>query len=128
MNKTIVVTGALLGMLAVILGAFGAHSLKAQLPEATLDSYQTGVTYLMYHALFLIILGSMDVLRAQAKRLVFYLVATGVCVFSFSIFALTTGPLAGLDFSPIGWITPIGGLLLISGWAVFGYRVFRALD
>lgn len=127
MNKAIVVTGALFGMLAVIFGAFGAHSLKVQLPETTLDSYQTGVTYLMYHALLLIILGSMDSLGVQAKRTVFYLITSGVCLFSFSIFALTTGPLAGLDFSAIGWITPIGGILLITGWAVLGYRVFRTL-
>jgi len=125
MNKAIVGTGTLFGMLAVILGAFGAHYLKVRLSETTLDSYQTGVTYLMYHALFLLILGSMNSFKTRAKRTVFYLIVSGMVFFSFSIFALTTAPLAGLDLSSIGWVTPIGGALLIAGWGVFGYRVFR---
>ena len=128
MNKAILGTGTLFGLLAVILGAFGAHYLKVRLPADTLDSYQTGVTYLMYHALFLLILGSMTSLQTGEKRTVFYLVASGVFFFSFSILALTTAPLAGLDLSSIGWVTPIGGVLLIAGWAVFGYRVFRGLN
>ncbi|MGB5188719.1 DUF423 domain-containing protein [Robiginitalea sp.] len=128
MNKAIVGAGTLFGMLAVILGAFGAHFLKVRLPEAALDSFRTGVMYLMYHALFLLILGGMDVLKVRAKRTVFYLIASGTFLFSFSIFALTTAPLAGLDLSSIGWVTPIGGLLLISGWTLFGYRVFRGLN
>lgn len=128
MNKAIVGTGTLFGILAVILGAFGAHYLKVRLSETSLASFQTGVTYLMYHALFLLILGSMNALKTRAKRTVFYLISSGVFFFSFSIFALTTAPLAGLDLSSIGWVTPIGGALLIAGWAVFGYRVFRGLN
>lgn len=128
MNKTIVVTGAILGMLAVILGALGAHALKEQLPESALSSFKTGVAYQMYHALFLLILGSMHQVGERTKRTVFYLILGGVLCFSVSIFALTTGPLAGLDFSPIGWITPVGGILLIGGWGLFIYRVFRGLN
>lgn len=128
MNKTIVGTGAILGMLAVILGALGAHALKTQLPEGALSSFKTGVAYQMYHALFLIILGSMNALTARTKRIVFYLIAGGVFCFSFSIYALTTGPLAGMDFSAIGWITPVGGMLLIGGWGLFFYRVLRGLN
>jgi uncharacterized membrane protein YgdD (TMEM256/DUF423 family) len=128
MNKTIVGTGALFGILAVILGAFGAHFLKTRLPESNLDSFQTGVMYLMYHALFLLILGNINQLEARAQRIVFYLITGGAVLFSFSIIALTTGPLAGLDFSSIGWVTPIGGSLLIGGWGLFGYRIYRGLN
>ena len=125
MNKTILGTGAFLGFLAVVLGALGAHSLKAVLTEATLQSFRTGVAYQMYHALFLLFLGSTTRLEDRAKKPVYFLILAGVICFSFSIYALTTGPLAGLDFSSIGWITPVGGLLLISGWLLLLYRVFR---
>ena len=128
MNKAIVGTGAILGVLAVVLGALGAHALKEKLGEPALESFQTGVTYLMYHALFLLVLGGMKQLGDADKKPVFLLVLAGVSCFSFSIFALTTGPLAGLDFSPIGWVTPIGGILLIAGWGWFIYRVFRGFN
>ncbi|MDM9631374.1 DUF423 domain-containing protein [Robiginitalea aurantiaca] len=128
MNKTILGTGALFGLLAVIFGALGAHGLKNLLPESSLGSFQTGVAYQMYHALFLLVLGTMNQLEEKAKKSVFYLIAGGVLCFSFSIYALSTGPLLGLDFSAIGWITPVGGILLIAGWTLFIYRVFRGLN
>ena len=128
MNKTILATGALFGFLAVVLGALGAHALKTVLSETSLDSFRTGVAYQMYHALFLLFLGSTTRLEDRAKKPVYFLILAGILCFSFSIYALTTGPLAGLDFSSIGWITPVGGGLLISGWLLLLYRVFRPVS
>ena len=128
MNKTILATGAIFGVLAVILGALGAHALKTQLPESSLESFKTGVAYQMYHALFLLILGSVNTIDEKGRRIVFFLIAAGIFCFSFSIYALTTGPVVGLDFRVIGWITPVGGLLFIGGWVMFIYRVFRGFD
>ncbi|MDX1333300.1 MAG: DUF423 domain-containing protein, partial [Robiginitalea sp.] len=122
---TILATGALFGFLAVVLGALGAHSLKTVLSETALESFRTGVSYQMYHALFLLFLGSTTRLGDRVKKPVYFLILAGVLCFSGSIYALTTGPLAGLDFSPIGWITPVGGVLLIGGWLLLLYRVFR---
>ena len=127
MNKTILATGALFGVLAVVLGALGAHALKTVLSDASLESFRTGVAYQMYHALFLLFLGSTTCLNDREKRPVYLLILAGVLCFSFSIYGLTTGPLAGLDFSPIAWITPLGGVLLISGWLLMLYRVFRPM-
>lgn len=127
MNRTILATGAILGLLAVALGALGAHGLKEAIPPPALESFRTGVTYQMYHALFLLVLGGMKGLGAGSRKAIFYLILGGVVCFSFSIYALTTGPLAGLDFSFIGWVTPVGGLLLIGGWALLLYRVFTSL-
>ena len=127
MNKTILATGALFGILAVVLGALGAHALKTVLSDASLESFRTGVAYQMYHALFLLFLGSTSYLNDREKRPVYLLILAGVLCFSFSIYGLTTGPLAGLDFSPIAWITPLGGVLLISGWLLMLYRVFRPM-
>ena len=127
MNRTIMATGAILGLIAVVLGALGAHALKTTLSASALDSFRTGVTYQMYHALFLLILGGLNGLEEGVKKSIFYLILGGVVCFSFSIYALTTGPLAGLDFTGIAWITPLGGVLLISGWALLLYRVFKSL-
>lgn len=127
MNKTILATGAIFGLLAVILGALGAHALKADLGNAALESYRTGVAYQMYHALFLLFLGGTPYLKEREKKPVYFLVLAGVCCFSFSIYGLTTGPLAGLDFGPVAWVTPVGGALLISAWVLLLYRVFRPM-
>lgn len=127
MNKTILATGAVLGLLAVVLGALGAHALKSALSADALDSFRTGVAYQMYHALFLLFLGSTGHLPVRVKKQIYALILGGVLCFSFSIYALTTGPLAGIDFSPVAWITPLGGMLLIAGWGLLLYRVFRPL-
>jgi uncharacterized membrane protein YgdD (TMEM256/DUF423 family) len=127
MNKTFLGWGAALGLLAVVLGALGAHVLKAHLGEASLESFRTGVAYQMYHALFLLVLGSSARLLEQAGKAAGHLVLSGNLLFSFSIYALTLAPLGGMDFSAIGWVTPLGGLLMISGWGLLFYRVFRPL-
>ena len=127
MNRTILASGTILGLVGVVLGALGAHALKSMLTASALESFRTGVTYQMYHALFLLVLGSINGLDKSLKKPIFYLILTGVLCFSFSIYALTTGPLAGLDFSAIAWLTPVGGVLLICGWGLMLYRVFKSL-
>lgn len=123
MNKTILVTGLIFGILAVILGAFGAHGLKKVLSPEELNTFETGVKYQMYHALFLIFL-SVLTLNEVAKKPVYILISLGVILFSFSIYLLATNNLTAFDFRKIGIITPIGGTLLIGGW---GYLLFRIL-
>ena len=123
MNKTIVLTGLVLGALAVILGAFGAHGLKKVLSTVELATFETGVKYQMYHALFLLVLGSLPLVGDEVKTRVFYLILLGIIFFSFSIYGLATNAVTGFDFKKIGWITPIGGLLLISGWAYLFFAV-----
>lgn len=127
MNKTIWMTGALFGLLAVVLGAMGAHALKDTLPTEALESFRTGVQYQMYHALFLLFLGAQKDLGQRDAKIIFRLITAGVLCFSFSIYALSTQSLTGLDFSSIALITPVGGALLISGWLWLLYRVFRPL-
>lgn len=117
MNKTIVATGASLGLLAVILGAMGAHALGGLLSPDSLESYQTGVQYQMYHAFFLLFLGLKQTMPGRDRKIAFRLALAGVVCFSGSIYALSTSALTGIDFRPIGWVTPVGGLLLIAAWA-----------
>ena len=118
MDRKIISTGAVLGMIAIILGAFGAHALKKVLSMEELSTFETGVRYQMYHALFLIFIGIINELSQKTKKIIYNLVVFGVLLFSGSIYVLATNTLTSFDFKIIGFITPIGGLLLILAWVV----------
>jgi uncharacterized membrane protein YgdD (TMEM256/DUF423 family) len=119
MDKRIISTGAILGMIAIILGAFGAHALKKVLSIEQLSTFETGLRYQMYHALFLLFFGLMKDIPQKTKKAIYFLVLFGVILFSGSIYLLATNDLTTFDFKIIGFVTPIGGLLLILGWGVF---------
>ncbi|MBT8266235.1 MAG: DUF423 domain-containing protein [Bacteroidia bacterium] len=118
MDKKILITGAVFGLLSVVLGAFAAHGLKPKIEVSAMDSFQTGVRYQMYHALLLLLVGSTKWLADKYKKIVYILILGGVLLFSGSIYALSTNVLTAIDFKPFGFITPIGGLLLILSWGV----------
>ncbi len=116
MDRKIIATAAAFGATAIILGAFGAHALKKVLSYEELAVFETGVKYQMYHALFLLIVGISGLISEKAKKGIFYLVVSGVVLFSGSIYLLATDNLNSFNFKIIGFVTPIGGLLLIMGW------------
>ena len=128
MNKTIFLTGIFFGVLAIVFGAFGAHTLKEMISDSALISYETGVRYQMYHALLLLIVSWLDIKIKSSLKLVYYLITAGIICFSFSIYALSLRELANLELGFLGPITPFGGVLLILGWIVLGYRVFKYFD
>ncbi len=125
MNKKLISTGAIFGMIAIILGAFGAHALKKVLSLESLSTFETGVKYQMYHALFLILIGTLKELSEKAKKTIYNLVVLGVLFFSGSIYLLATKNLTSIDFKQLGIITPIGGLLLIGAWGVLFYAIAK---
>lgn len=118
MNRIILSTGAIFGILAVILGAFGAHGLKELISTEAIQTFETGVRYQMYHAFLLLIVGNFTFIPIKAKRLIFWLIVLGVLFFSGSIYGLATNTLTAFDFKEIGFITPIGGLFLIISWLI----------
>jgi len=118
MNKPILITASVLGFLAVILGAFAAHGLQKLIAPEQIKTFQTGVTYQMYHALFLLFLGCINSISYKAKKIVYRLVVLGIILFSGSIYGLATNQLSSFDFKAIGWITPVGGTLLIAAWFI----------
>jgi len=128
MNKTIFITGIIFGVLAVVLGAFVAHGLEKLVTTDAVQTFETGVKYQMYHALLLLVLGSTTRLPEKSKKLIYYLIVSGTVLFSFSIYFLATNHLTSFDFKTIGFLTPIGGLLLVSGWILLGYRAHRHFD
>ena len=116
MDKKIISTAALFGMIAIILGAFGAHKLKEVLTLEQLNTFETGVKYQMYNALFLLFLGTSKDIVNKAKKVIFYAIISGVFLFSVSLYFLAINRLLPFDFRPFGFVTPIGGLLLLVGW------------
>ncbi|MBZ4041533.1 DUF423 domain-containing protein [Flavobacterium hibisci] len=125
MERKIIITAAIFGMLSIILGAFGAHALKTILTPEQLTSFETGVRYQMYHAFFLFFVASRTELTLKTLRVIYNLVLAGVLLFSGSIFLLTTKNVTTIDFKIIGFVTPIGGFLLIFAWLVLLVTFFR---
>ncbi len=125
--RTIMVVAALYGFSGVILGAFGAHALKGRLAPDMLVSFETGVRYQLVHALLLLIL-ALWARNAPSSLLSWssMLVSVGVLLFSGSIYLLATRELTGFAWARVlGPVTPLGGLLLISGWLLFAVWAWR---
>ncbi len=116
MNRKIILIAAVLGAIAIVLGAFGAHGLKKLIAPEAITVFETGVKYQMYHALFLLFLGTTPLVSDKAKNTILWFVVTGVVFFSGSVYFLACNVLFSFDFRKIGIITPIGGLLLILAW------------
>ncbi|MEH6357979.1 MAG: DUF423 domain-containing protein [Pseudomonadales bacterium] len=122
MSKVFIVSGALAGLLAVLLGAFAAHGLREYLDIALLSTFKTGVQYQMYHALALVLIG---VLAHQypGQRLLRWsgiLFVTGILLFSGSLYML-----ALTQISWFGPITPVGGLAFMAGWLALAYAATK---
>jgi uncharacterized membrane protein YgdD (TMEM256/DUF423 family) len=103
--------GALLAFAGVLVGAMGAHRLKAQLDPEHLATFETAVRYHMWHAIALVAIGLSPVARSGAMTAPAALLAAGIALFSGSLYALALG-------CPrwIGLITPLGGLCFMAGW------------
>jgi uncharacterized membrane protein YgdD (TMEM256/DUF423 family) len=120
-GRTLGIAGILLA-LAMVLGAFGAHGLKAQLSPDQLQVYETAVMYHFFNALGLLGIGlTLRFVNGPAVRWAAVLILIGVVLFSCSLYALTFGAPR-----PIGIVTPLGGLALIAGWICFAVGVWRS--
>lgn len=121
MERIWIVFGAAYGFLAVALGAFGAHALKARLSAEMLAIWRTGVEYHFYHALALLLLG---ILARQTPSPLLnasgYCFAIGILLFSGSLYALALS-----EVRMLGAVTPFGGLLFLAGWVLLGYAVSK---
>ncbi|GET45321.1 DUF423 domain-containing protein [Capnocytophaga felis] len=117
MKKKIIIVALVFGLTSIILGAFGAHSLKKHLTEEALSSFEVGVRYQMYHALFLLLLSNLDNISEKIRKATFISVVFGVLFFSGSIYLLSTESITSINIRSFALITPLGGLLLMLGWA-----------
>ena len=126
MFRNFLVIAALLGATGVMLGAFGAHGLRDLLSVARMETYQTAVTYQMWHALALLgvaILGAGATGSAAVKRwlaIAAFSLTLGTLIFSGSLYLLVL-----LDKPIFGAITPIGGVVMIIGWLALAYAALQ---
>jgi len=118
MSRSILIKAGILGMIAVLGGAFGAHALKEVLSPEHLASFNAGVRYQMIHAVVLIGLFLLGIkFEMKQFRIAAQLIFWGVILFSGSIYLLTLKNIIGVEALKFaGPITPIGGLLIITGW------------
>ncbi|GIZ15611.1 DUF423 domain-containing protein [Capnocytophaga catalasegens] len=125
MNRKILVVAAFLGVTAIILGAFGAHGLRKIVDSESVASFEVGVRYQMYHALFLLFIGNSSLSETQ-KQYIFGITLIGILLFSGSIYGLATNEWSYFfDFKKIALLTPVGGLLLIIAWTLTIILFFR---
>ena len=126
MNKQIIITASLLGALAVITGAFGAHALKASLSGYQLEVWHTAVQYQFYHVFALLFLSTFTRFKNKTIAITYYLFTFGIVLCSGSLYLLACRDLLKMPgLAVLGPITPIGGLLFIIGWVFLAIAAFR---
>ncbi len=123
MFKLFVSLGSICALLAVALGAFGAHALKEQLSPDMLANYKTGVQYHFYHALGLLAIGIIATHMPESNLLRWsgWLMFAGIIIFSGTLYILS---ITGIKW--LGAITPIGGTAFIIAWLLLAIAVLRA--
>lgn len=128
MARKYLIWGAASLLLAVVLGAFGAHGLKERLTVEDLAVWKTGVDYQFYHGFGILMLAAFgERLAVKQVRWVGRLFLGGILLFSGSLYVLSMKELIGLGAIAklIGPVTPIGGLCFIAGWAILFINAFR---
>lgn len=119
--RVFIVLGAMNMLVAVLLGAFGAHALRARLGADWLAIWQTGVQYQMVHALGLLAVAFLlDRTGAAPFRVAGWLMFAGMVLFSGSLYLLVL-----TQVRLLGAVTPIGGLAFLVAWALTAYGAWR---
>jgi uncharacterized membrane protein YgdD (TMEM256/DUF423 family) len=117
MNKRIIIFASVFGVLAVVLGAFGAHGLKKLVSADELDTWHTAVQYQFYHTLALLFLSTFSRFRSRAINAASWFFTAGILLFSGSLYLLSAKDILNItNVSILGPLTPIGGLMFILGW------------
>jgi len=123
MSKPILMTASILLALAVAIGAFGAHGLKAHLSTEMMQIYKTGVEYHFYHALGLLLIGILSIsMPSGLLNWSAILLTIGIIMFSGSLYVLA---ITGIKW--LGAITPLGGLSFIAGWVLLFVTVWKKM-
>jgi uncharacterized membrane protein YgdD (TMEM256/DUF423 family) len=124
MAKLFITLASLSGMLAVVLGAFGAHALKGKLDDHALGIFETAVQYHFYHSFALLAVGVIALNQPQTAMLKSsgWLFSLGILVFCGSLYILS---ITGVRW--LGAITPLGGLAFIGGWACLAATAWKLL-
>lgn len=123
MQQLALIFGGLFGFISIILGAFGSHLLKKKWSSETLNSFEIGVKYQIYHALFLILLGKVTSNTTLNNYAIIFTII-GIILFSGSIYGICILKSKEKSVGILGPITPLGGLCLLLGWLTFTLGLF----
>ena len=123
-NATLII-GAVYGLLSVVLGAFGAHALKKVISVEKLISFETGVRYQMYAALFLLIVGYIFKFETPSEKWISILMIARSFIISVNKYILAFSKMAKIKKKIIGPLTPLGGLLMIISWAMLIFYLVK---
>lgn len=126
MNKQIVITASVFGILAVVFGAFGAHGLQAKISLFELDIWKTAVQYQFYHVFALLFLSLIPSAKAKLLNWAYWCFTIGILLFSGSLYLLSTRNITGLPVAFLGPVTPIGGVFFIIGWASLLFSAIKS--
>lgn len=124
MYKNLTIT-SVLGLLGIILGAFGAHALKNKLSIDAFESFQTAIHYQMFHVLVLLAVNIFNGFSDKQKQILSTLFLLGILLFSGSIYAIY---LLGVSAKSIWFITPLGGLFFVAGWLMMTVYFIKKLS
>ena len=127
-SKRLILVGIILIILAIILGAFGAHGLKDKVSDVRIQSFEVGVRYQFYTAFGMLIVALLADRFSWKTNAFFYLNLIGVLFFSVSIYGLTLQEWVGSNWKFLGPITPIGGLLMIVAWILIFVEAIRTVS
>ncbi|MDB5032252.1 DUF423 domain-containing protein [Mucilaginibacter sp.] len=126
MNKQIIITASVFGVLAVMAGAFGAHGLKTLIEPQQLAVWHTAVEYNFYHVFALLFLSTFGQNKSKFISASYYLFTFGIIFFSGSLYLLACRDLLNMSWLWImGPITPVGGLLFMAGWITLALAAMR---
>jgi len=126
MNKRIILVASVLGALAVILGAFGAHGLEGKISEYQIGTWKTANQYHFYHTFALLFLSTFSRAKSASIKLSSIMFTLGIFLFSGSLYLLSIRDLLGItNLSILGPITPLGGLCFIIGWIGLFVAAFK---
>ncbi len=127
MNKIFLILGTVICLLAIVMGAFGAHMIENQFGERSSEIFDTAATYQMYHGLAILITCLMSTtLNSKLFKIAMYFFIVGTICFSGSLYLLAFKTIIGPAIHYIGPITPIGGLLYIIGWILFIVGILKS--
>jgi uncharacterized membrane protein YgdD (TMEM256/DUF423 family) len=126
MKEKIIVTACVFGVLAVIAGAFGAHSLQGMLSAKNMEVWHTAVEYQFFHVFAILFLSTLTRFKIKLINECYYLFSLGIICFSGSLYLLACRDLLEWNWlSIIGPVTPLGGLLFIAGWLALGVAAYK---
>ena len=116
---------SIFGFFSVLLGALGAHQFKKILSIEKLTSFETGVKYQMYHAIVLLLIGYIFSFKTTSEKTMLWCFLLGTILFSCSIYLLCFQDYWKINLKFLGPITPLGGLLLLFGWFLMLWNIFK---